>query len=57
LRFIADSITEVGSLVHIFPETIEWNLIVEFGKPFAPPVLSILVEIVWESGVNRPYLT
>jgi hypothetical protein len=57
LRFIADSITEVGSLVHIFPETIEWNLIVEFGKPFAPPVLSFHIEIVWESGVNRPYLT
>lgn len=57
LVLVAVAIAEVGSFVHVLPETVEWKLFVEVAQHFTPPLLGSIPEEIWENGVVWPYLT
>jgi hypothetical protein len=57
LGSVAFTSTEVGGLVHIFPNSIECDLIMEVGKPLGPPSRGLGIEEIGESSITRPNLT
>jgi hypothetical protein len=47
---------EVGRLIHVYPEAVEWDLLVEFAHMVEPPLLALRVDEVWEVDWAGPHL-
>jgi len=48
------SIAEVRWFIHIKPDSIKFNLIIDLWQPGAPPRSSIIIEPIREHGINWP---
>jgi hypothetical protein len=57
LGLVANTGAEVGGLVHIEPQAIESNFVLEVAEPLLPPGVGVLSEEIWEGGIIWPNLS
>lgn len=54
LILVANTVTEIGRLIHIVPQAIELDIAPKLVQILVPPIVSLLLEKVWIHGVDRP---